>query len=90
MQKKAAEKQKVDVEKSVQKKATQKQATSPIAGKKCKPATSQASPTAGKKWKPATSTTTSEGTWETIPCQSKEKPVDRYADDGGAAGTVRG
>jgi hypothetical protein len=48
VQKKAAEEQKAIAEKSVQKKSAEKPATSPITGKKCKPATSQASPTAGK------------------------------------------
>ncbi len=86
MQKKAAHKQKAVVEKSVQKKATQKPATSPVVSRRCKKATSQDSPMAGIKWKPATSPTTSEGKWDTLPCQSKEKPVDHYADDDGAAG----
>jgi hypothetical protein len=40
---------------------------------------------AGKKSKQATSLATSEGKWATLPHQSKEKPVDHYADDGGGA-----
>jgi hypothetical protein len=85
-QKKATQKQKVVVETSVQKKATQNPATSPMTGRKCKPATSHASPMAGKKGMPATSPTASKRKWDTLPHQPKEKSVDHYADYGEAAG----
>ncbi len=85
MQKKGVEVQKAVPQKSVQKKSADKpSAASPIANKKCKAATSQVPPAAGKKSKQPTSPAALERKRETLPRQSKEKPVDHYTDEGAA------
>ena len=59
-------------------------AAPPVADKKRKAATSQAPPAAGKKAKKPTSPASLERKRETLPRQSKEKPLERYADEGAA------
>lgn len=59
-------------------------AAPPIADKKRKAATSQSPPAAGKKPKKPTSPASLERKRETLPRQSKEKPPERYADEGAA------
>jgi hypothetical protein len=59
-------------------------AAPPVADKKRKVATSQAPPAAGKKSKQPASPASLEWKRETLPRQSKEKPLERYADEGAA------
>ncbi len=77
--------QKAVPQKSVQKNSADKpSAASPVADKKRKAATSQAPPAASKKSKQPTSPAALEWKRETLPRQSKEKPLDHYADEGAA------
>ncbi len=75
--------QKAVPQKSVQKNSADKPSAAPPVAER-KAATSQAPPAAGKKSKQPTSPTALERKRETLPCQSKEKPFDHYADEGAA------